>query len=132
MTRTASCSCAAVKAHCTGEPVRVSVCHCLACQQRTGSVFGVQSRWPREQVRLEGAAKVYRRKGDTGLEVTFFFCPVCGTTVYWEIPGMEAFWAVAVGAFADPAFPAPVIAIYEARRHDWTRDPDEVLQDHWD
>ena len=26
-------------ASCTGEPVRVSVCHCLDCQKRTGSAF---------------------------------------------------------------------------------------------
>jgi hypothetical protein len=27
--------------------------------------------------------------------------------------------AVAVGSFADPTFPAPQIAVWERRRHDW-------------
>jgi hypothetical protein len=27
--------------------------------------------------------------------------------------------AVAVGAFADPTFPPPTVAVYEARRHPW-------------
>ena len=43
-TRDASCSCGQLHLTCEGEPVRISVCHCLACQQRTGSAFGVQAR----------------------------------------------------------------------------------------
>ena len=130
--RTASCSCGNLKAHCQGEPVRVSMCHCLACQQRTGSAFGVQARWPRESVQIEGKASLYRRTGDTGKVVTFSFCPDCGGTVYWEIPGLDGFLAVAVGAFADPNFPAPRVAVYEARRQPWTLDPQSVIQEHWD
>ena len=111
--------------------MRVSICHCLECQKRTGSAFGQQSRWPRAQIRIEGQAKVFRRTGDTGKVVTFYFCPECGSTVYWEIPGLDEFWAVAVGAFADPDFPAPTVAVYEDRRHPWTQDPNSVIQDHW-
>lgn len=111
--------------------MRVSVCHCLECQKRTGSVFGTQSRWLREQVRLEGQAKVFRRTGDTGKTVTFHFCPECGATVYWEIPTLEQFWAIAVGAFANPDFPPPTLAVYEDRRHSWTQDPNSVILDHW-
>ena len=49
-TRRASCSCGQLHLTCEGEPVRISMCHCLACQQRTGSVFGVQARFRRDQV----------------------------------------------------------------------------------
>ena len=44
-TRTATCRCGQLRAECQGEPVRVSVCHCLDCQKRTGSVFAAQARW---------------------------------------------------------------------------------------
>ena len=37
--RTASCSCGQLSAIVVGEPLRISICHCLACQQRTGSVL---------------------------------------------------------------------------------------------
>lgn len=127
----ATCACGQLKADCSGQPVRTSICHCLDCQKRTGSVFGTQSRWPREQVLLEGHAKVFRRKGDTGKTVTFYFCPECGSTVYWEIPGLDEFWAIAVGAFADPDFLPPTVAVYEDRRHSWTIDPNLVILDHW-
>lgn len=31
-------------------PVRIGICHCFECQRRTGSVFGVQARFPRQDV----------------------------------------------------------------------------------
>lgn len=34
-TRQASCSCGQLRLTCAGEPVRISVCHCLECQRRT-------------------------------------------------------------------------------------------------
>ncbi len=40
----ASCCCGALRALPSTPPVRVSMCHCTACQRRTGSVFGVQAR----------------------------------------------------------------------------------------
>ena len=50
--RTASCSCGQLQARVTAEPLRVSVCHCLACQRRTGSVFGAQARFSRDAVSI--------------------------------------------------------------------------------
>jgi hypothetical protein len=40
--RTAQCSCGQLRVQMRGEPVRVSMCHCLACQRRTGSTYGAQ------------------------------------------------------------------------------------------
>lgn len=119
-TRRASCSCGQLGVACEGEPVRISMCHCLACQQRTGSVFGVQARFRREQVQVEGRASEFVRIGDEGNEITFRFCPVCGSTVWWVLDGEPDLVAVAVGGFADPGFPAPTRSVYEQRRHPWT------------
>jgi hypothetical protein len=117
--RTASCSCGQLRARVVGEPVRVSVCHCLACQRRTGSVFGVQARFPREAVSVEGASTEYVRVGDEGSKATFRFCPRCGATVVYTLEGLPEAVAIPVGAFAEPSFPAPTISIYEERMHPW-------------
>ena len=82
--RLASCSCGQLTAQVVGEPVRVSICHCLACQRRTGSVFGQQARFRRENVSLSGTSSEYVRVGDEGSRVRFHFCPNCGSTVYYE------------------------------------------------
>lgn len=118
--RTATCACGRLQVRCTGEPVRISICHCFDCQKRTGSVFGMQARFPRETVSVvSGQSKAFTRKADSGNTVTFHFCPECGSTVYWELSGFPDVVAVAVGAFADPHFFAPKVSVYERSRHDW-------------
>ncbi len=130
-TRQASCSCGQLTVTCTGEPVRVSICHCLACQKRTGSVFGVQARYPRAAVVPSGRSAQYVRTGDSGGKAAFQFCPDCGSTVFWSLDALPDHVGVAVGAFADPAFFAPTFSVYEARRHRWTKTPDEGIE-HYD
>jgi hypothetical protein len=124
--RTASCSCGQLTAKVTGEPVRVSVCHCLACQRRTGSVFGAQARFPREAVEINGTGTEFVRVGDEGTKSTFIFCPTCGATVYYVLGVREESIAIPVGAFADPSFPAPSFSVYEERMHSWVAMPKDM------
>ncbi len=121
--RLAACSCGQLSARVSGDPVRVSICHCLACQRRTGSVFGEQARFRREDVVLSGASTAYVRVGDEGSRVTFHFCPTCGATVYYAAEDMPEFLAIPVGAFAAPGFPAPTVSVYEERMHAWVVPP---------
>ncbi len=128
-TRRASCCCGQLRLTCEGEPVRVSICHCLECQRRTGSVFGTQARFERAQVTaIEGRAAQYVRVGDEGNAITFHFCRECGSTVYWVLSGAPDLVAVAVGAFADPGFPAPQRSVYERRRHAWSAVPATIVE----
>lgn len=64
--RTASCNCGQLTAVTSDEPVRISVCHCLACQRRTGSVFGAQARLRCEHISVNGDLKQFVRVGDDG------------------------------------------------------------------
>ncbi len=128
--RRACCSCGQLSIICDGEPVRVSVCHCLACQQRTGSVFAAQARFLRENVRITGLATDWVRTGDSGAKATFHFCSTCGATVYYEIDDMPDVVAVPVGAFADPRFPPPVFSVYEERMHAWVKLPEHIEHMH--
>lgn len=120
-TRRAACSCGQLSLEADGDPVRISMCHCLACQQRTGSAFGMQARFPRERVRIAGRATEYVRISDAGEPRSFFFCPACGSTVYyWTDPEQIA---VPIGAFAEPGFPPPRVSVWESRRHPWVSVP---------
>lgn len=124
--RTASCSCGRLTVTTLEEPLRVSVCHCLACQRRTGSVFGAQARFHRAAVEIRGESTAYVRIGDEGTVVTFSFCPVCGSTVHYQFGEDATFVAVPIGAFADPGFPAPSLSIYGHRMHPWVTLSDVV------
>jgi hypothetical protein len=105
------------------------MCHCLACQKRSGSAFAITARWPADRVTIAGQATEYRRTGDEGSTATFRFCATCGATVYWDSDGMPGMIAVAVGAFADPAFPPPTVSVYGVRRHPWTAMPGLAIEE---
>ncbi|MEQ8178442.1 MAG: GFA family protein [Amphiplicatus sp.] len=131
--RTAACSCGKLRIAVSGDPVRVSICHCLECQKRTGSVFGAQARFRRDQViSMEGAFTTYTRVGDEGVGADFHFCPACGSIVHYAIRDQPDLIAIPVGAFADPSFPAPQVSVYEARRHHWVLLPDDGSLHHID
>ena len=102
------------------------MCHCLACQRRTGSAFGIQARFAPHQVDVVGRNSDYVRISDEGDERTFHFCPDCGATVFYTIAALPDAVAVPVGAFADPSFPAPMFSIYESRKHPWVAVPATV------
>ena len=125
-TRLASCSCGQLSAEVVGEPVRVSICHCLACQRRTGSAFGEQARFPRAAVSIRGASSEYVRTGDEGSRAKFHFCPQCGAIVYYETEGVDDYVTIPVGVFADPNFPTPTVSVYEERKHGWVVPPPEA------
>ena len=125
-TRTASCSCGQLTVTTTEDPVRVSMCHCLACQRRTGSAFGVQARFRKESVSINGQSTQYVRVADSGNKIAFNFCPACGAIVHYTLEGREELVAVPVGAFADPQFPAPAFSVYEQHKHSWVALPTNI------
>jgi len=106
------------------------MCHCLDCQRRTGSAYGIQARFPVDTVTISGDSKVFTRTADSGNQLTFHFCPVCGSTVHYQIATRPDLIAIPIGAFADPAFPPPTVSVYEARRHPWAKPT--IPMDHFD
>ena len=130
-TRTASCSCGQLRIEVAGEPSGIGVCHCFACQRRTGSVFAALASFAAPYT-VFGTATEYVRFGDQGAKFKFRFCPVCGTNLFHtelfptrdggEVEEQSGV-GVAVGAFADPGFPPPQVSIYDCRRHPWVQLP---------
>jgi hypothetical protein len=127
LTRHAACSCGQLRLEISADPLRVSICHCLACQRRSGSAFAVQARFPSERVRVTGQFKEYVRLSDDDAEErTFRFCPQCGGTVFYSTSDEQESIAVPVGCFGDPSFPPPTVSHYDSRRHPWVTLPAEV------
>jgi len=114
----ATCACGALSAHFVGPPARVSACHCTACQQRTGSAFGVGAYFTHDHVSVEGPSSVYTRIGASGLPVEFHFCPACGSTVFWLPAFRRHLFAVAVGCVVGDK-PAPQRQSYQERQLNW-------------
>jgi hypothetical protein len=125
----ASCQCGKLTADVAdGAEAMTIACHCLDCQRRTGSPFGTIAYFPAETVTVSGEASEYSRTGDSGQTLTRGFCPACGAAVYVKASRMLEITGVPVGAFADPAFPAPIRSVYEQSKHDWVALPEELTQ----
>lgn len=123
----AACQCGQLRVRFDGDPTLVSSCHCLACQRRTGAVFASNAFFGRNQVvAIEGEHRTWRRAGDSGQFLTFHFCPTCGSTVFWERDSAPDVLTVAVGAFADPAFAAPVRTVWTEHMHGWLPFPESI------
>ncbi|MBZ9808982.1 MULTISPECIES: GFA family protein [unclassified Mesorhizobium] len=117
--RIARCTCGQLQIRCPQQPAKISLCHCLDCQRRTGSPFGIAAFFDAEAIDIDGSSQTFQRNSDSGFPVTFHFCGNCGSTVFWYPSRKPEAVAVAVGCFADPSFPAPTQAVYGESRHDW-------------
>lgn len=127
--RSARCHCGVLALACSGEPRKVSLCHCLDCQRRSGAPFSIAAFYARDCVRVvQGDASTYERGSASGHPVRFHFCPRCGSNLWWEPQRMPELVGVAVGAFADPQFPRPQQAVFARDRHDWVVLPDDVAE----
>lgn len=118
-TRPASCSCGSLTATCSGSPIRTLVCHCLACQRRSGSAFATQVLFDVASVRIEGVSRAWVRTADSGRHVAYRFCPECGSDIAYRTELEPSLLALPLGAFDDPYFARPDMSFDERRRHEW-------------
>jgi len=132
-TRKASCRCGKLSVTYKGpDPERITLCHCNSCQLRTGTVFSVQGRFPRGKVKMEGKSTKWTFPSDSDKHVcdsggaTYHFCPVCGTTVYWDIATAPDLIGIAIGTLTDPKFPPPKISGFELYGHPWAMKPADL------
>jgi hypothetical protein len=80
-TSVAACVCEQLTVSCSGDPAQVSLCHCLACQRRTGSTYGIAAFYPRENVRVADDVTAYTRKSDSGYPSPSTSAPLRGDRV---------------------------------------------------
>jgi hypothetical protein len=127
---TARCRCGRVCAECRGDPVRISVCHCHACQLRTGSAFAAQIRFPEDRVHLTGERRSWTRVADSGARVSYEFCPNCGSTIAYANDAYPGAIAIPMGAFAGIELPRPWVSVYEERKAGWVDIAGEGIEHH--
>lgn len=122
--RTAHCNCGSLQVEAVGEPLIVVSCFCDECQRRTGSAFGISTYWMLENVKISGLATRYVRDGQEGRKVTYYFCPTCGSSVYWELPDRRLGQrGISGGSFFNPDLPAPSLSVWERSKHSWISIP---------
>ena len=88
----------------------------------------MQSAFRPDQVEVNGRYSDYARISDEAdeKEHVFHFCPDCGSQVFYTEPTEPNLIVIAVGSFADPAFPPPTESGYNSRRHEWLELPEGI------
>lgn len=119
--RIASCGCGQLKATCSGDPARMSVCHCLNCKERTGSAFSWNATFAREQVAIAGESRMFERRGEEGRWCRTYTCIECGIIVFYEIEARPGMVSIPAGTFGDTDLPEPSVIVFDERRNPWVR-----------
>ena len=115
----ASCQCGQLWVEVPGPSPAVVVCHCLACQKRSGSPFGEAAYYPHDAVTITGVSQRFARPTDTGGTFEQFFCPECGTTVTMRGTKNPDLTGIPIGLFDEPHTMQPIRSVWEEHRHGW-------------
>eukprot|EP01037_Dinobryon_pediforme_P018246 gene18246-18504_t len=119
----AQCQCGQLKVRVLGPTTAVVACHCADCQRRTGSPFGVAAYYPHDQVKVEGRTCRYDRGTALGGVFENYFCPDCGSTVFFRGAKNPDVTGVAIGAFVAPHDMVPIRSVWEQNKHAWVTIP---------
>ena len=114
------CVCKSVRYICIGEPERVTICHCLWCQRRTGSAFGTEVVFAEANVSLSGIEPTrYRHVSDeSGRWLDTYFCPQCGSNLGFTLQAVPGIRTVPAGTLDEPGLLNPRAMKF---RHVFTR-----------
>lgn len=114
------CQCGEVRYRVTGEPLYLTICHCLECQRQSGSAFAMSLRLRAADVQLiHGEPKTWTRPSDVGGPVACRFCATCGTRVWHEPSTPPGFIHIKSGTLDDPSQLAPQYESWTIRKHPW-------------
>lgn len=121
----ASCQCGSLQLSADREADICIACNCKACQKRTGSAFATVAYIQKASVMVTGQKSSWARTADSGRDVESFFCPKCGTTVYWALDFRPDHFGVLIGAM-DNGHPTPTRVVWESEKQPWVQFPDAM------
>ncbi|HEY3801208.1 MAG TPA: GFA family protein [Kofleriaceae bacterium] len=120
---TGRCLCGAVRYEVTGEPTRVTYCHCSRCRRWHGHV-GAWTAVDRSGVRLtEDRGLAWYASG----YVKRGFCRECGSSLLWDEDG-EAKLGICTGTLDPPTGLVSKAHIYVASKGDYYELADDGLE----
>jgi len=130
--KTGQCVCGNVSYTAVGEPSRVTLCHCLWCQRRTGSAFGVEVVYKSDQIKInDESVSCYRHISDeSGRWLDQHFCSKCGSNIGFTLEAVPGIRTIAAGTFNDPSWllseQYPRRYVFTRSAQDWADIPDDV------
>jgi hypothetical protein len=124
--RDGGCSCGSVRYRLASDPMFVNCCHCLNCQQQTGSAFVINLLIEADRFELlAGEVQPVEVPREDGSTQRIFRCASCQVAVYSEY-GRRQVRFVRAGTLDDPASVSPDAHIFTRSKLSWVGLPDTV------
>ncbi len=121
------CQCGMVRYEVAGEPLRVVACHCTACQQQSGSAFGMAVVVNEDDFLLvRGEVNTFTSTSDAGRPKLGAFCPNCGTRIYHKSGARVGKISIRAGTLDDTSWLSPVMHIWTSQKQPWVIIPEGV------
>jgi len=120
------CHCGAVRYVCSTSPKFTFFCHCVDCQQTTGSPFSVELMVESESFEFSGDIHSYTVAGDSGQPVHRRFCPNCGSGLFLEGDADPGWIFLKAGTLDDGSWVQPDMHIYTSAKQPWVVLTDEL------
>lgn len=133
------CMCGKVRYSISGNPLRATICHCRWCQRRSGSAFGVELVFTKEQITFQSdACTVYRHLSDESDRwIDQHFCNTCGTGIGLTLEAVPSIQSISAGSLDDQNWHALAdlerrhVFVRSARQWSLIPDHDEQFEQHF-
>jgi hypothetical protein len=97
----------------------VRTCWCRLCQYLGAGSATVNVCFPANSVSVEGEARWFERKADSGNDMRRGFCPKCGTPLFSVAVQRPHLIFVRAGALDDRSIAAPQATIWTQEAPEW-------------
>lgn len=125
--RAGGCLCGAVRYRATGKPQRVTVCHCMFCQRRTGGALSIHAWFEAQNLTVDGELDTYEQRSDeTHYFLRLHFCRRCATTVMLSLEKRPAYRLITVGTLDDPKSVDVDFHVWRRSAQPWVRLPEDA------
>lgn len=122
------CPCEAVRFSIKAVPLLIYACHCIECQRRSGSAFGLSMLVNNESFSLtRGVPKFWRRIGAGAIESSQWFCEDCGGGIACGKSTHPDVTAVQAGTLDDTSWIRPIAHVHLHHAQAWQRIPNNAI-----
>jgi len=105
---------------CTGEPSKVSLCHCLDCQKQTGSAFAINGLIETARIEmLQGDLQKVEMPSPSGRGHDVYRCPKCEVAVWSDYGRRPYLRFVRLATLDQPHAIAPDAHIFTKSKVPW-------------
>lgn len=116
-----SCACGAVTYRVDGEPLAVRQCWCRHCQKLSTGGPTHNAFFRADAIAAEGAIASNVHAADSGNQLTWYFCPACGTQLFGASSARPEMRAVRLGSLDRSHEFEPTAAIWVQEAPAWVK-----------